>query len=647
MAKLYNLARVVTATVGTGAITLGAAVQGFLTFAQAGVATGEVVAYVIRDGANREMGKGTYTSATQTLTRTVRNSTNSNNAISLSGDAEVAISPSWEDLQSEITLRSGAVVNWNDGDVLETHSTNQLSWTGATNYQFDSKVTNSAFAAAAARVQVALHDPTIQGTVGSSSGNVGGFKWGMVYQPVFWDNVGLGGEDYIDDVWRVGSNIGTTGSYSRIDDTKASFGTTIESKFFQSSVYAHELHFEGYDTTNTLRRPFSLFVDHAGVVIDASFKTRRIDFADVAGTQRVLLDAANSTLDLNNSTVLRGGTNNVALIQQRNAAASAFINILKVDAGDVVNIAAPLYVVAARAGAAATFPGSFATFQPTSASADDEILNLVAPTVSVNLYASAATGGVTGVFSHLLRNDANSASAHAVMQLEISEVAAGDPAYRLVVSGATTWGLGLDNSDSDTFKIDASATVGGATRFSLTTAGNATIAGSVTPTGGVAAAGGFTTAARNLHTGGIPAQVSGDGTDATPVNTEVYIAEVFVPANVTLTGVSNFNGSVASGNLKVGLANSSGAVVATSASTAMVGTDVYQRVPFTGSYGAVGPATYYVLLFVDNSTARVNSHTFGDFGASKQTGQVYATGFTTITPPTTFTTALGPIASLY
>lgn len=171
--------------------------------------------------------------------------------------------------------------------------------------------------------------------------------------------------------------------------------------------------------------------------------------------------------------------------------------------------------------------------------------------------------------------------------------------------------------------------------------------GAVTPTGGVAAAGGFAISPRNWHTGGNPASAAADGTDATPVNTEVYIAEVFVPANATLTGAAVFNGSVASGNLKVGLANSSGVVVATSASTTMSGTDAYQRVPFTGTYAAVGPATYYVLEFVDNNTARINTHVVGNFGAAKQTGQTYSTGFTTITAPSTFTTALGPIASLY
>jgi hypothetical protein len=181
----------------------------------------------------------------------------------------------------------------------------------------------------------------------------------------------------------------------------------------------------------------------------------------------------------------------------------------------------------------------------------------------------------------------------------------------------------------------------------LTVNGTLNVIGAMTNTAGISAAAGLSTKANLVHTGGIPARVSTDGTDATPVITEVYYAQVFIHANMTITGVAIFNGSVASGNYKVGLFNSAGVLVATSASTAMVGTDVYQRAPFTATYAALGPGTYYVGLFIDNTTARYNTHTFGDFVAAKQTGQVYATGFTTITLATTFTTALGPIASLY
>lgn len=90
---LYNfeLARMTTATTGTGTITLGSAVTGFLSFAAAGVENGNSVFYCIRDGANSEVGYGTYTSSGTTLTRNVIKSTNSDNPISLSGTAEVFI----------------------------------------------------------------------------------------------------------------------------------------------------------------------------------------------------------------------------------------------------------------------------------------------------------------------------------------------------------------------------------------------------------------------------------------------------------------------------------------------------------------------------------------------------------------------------
>jgi hypothetical protein len=83
-----------TATTGTGTITLGSAVSGYLTFAGAGVANGETVTYAIKDGANSEIGEGVYTASGTTLTRTVIKSTNSDSAINLSGAAEVFITAS-------------------------------------------------------------------------------------------------------------------------------------------------------------------------------------------------------------------------------------------------------------------------------------------------------------------------------------------------------------------------------------------------------------------------------------------------------------------------------------------------------------------------------------------------------------------------
>jgi len=107
-ARGYNLARVTTATTGTGTVTLGSAVSGFISFASAGVADGATVTYGIKDGNNSEIGRGVYTSSGTTLTRaTILASTNSNNALNLSGSAEVFLTPAAEDLLGSVNAQVG------------------------------------------------------------------------------------------------------------------------------------------------------------------------------------------------------------------------------------------------------------------------------------------------------------------------------------------------------------------------------------------------------------------------------------------------------------------------------------------------------------------------------------------------------------
>ena len=91
MAKLFNRAKMTTGTTGAGTVTLGSASSGFQSFADAGVSDGDVVQYVIEEGANFEIGTGTYTASNTTLTRTPTESSNSDAAITLAGSAQVAI----------------------------------------------------------------------------------------------------------------------------------------------------------------------------------------------------------------------------------------------------------------------------------------------------------------------------------------------------------------------------------------------------------------------------------------------------------------------------------------------------------------------------------------------------------------------------
>ncbi|MGE0719479.1 MAG: hypothetical protein AB7P02_28815 [Alphaproteobacteria bacterium] len=97
--RLYNLARVGSSTTGTGTLTLGPAVAGRLTFAQAGVQNGDIVSYGIVDGLAMEVGWGVYASAGPTLSRNVIRSTNANNPIVLTGAAQVFICALAEDIQ--------------------------------------------------------------------------------------------------------------------------------------------------------------------------------------------------------------------------------------------------------------------------------------------------------------------------------------------------------------------------------------------------------------------------------------------------------------------------------------------------------------------------------------------------------------------
>lgn len=120
MAKILNLARVLSATTGTGTLTLGSAVAPFLTFSQAGVADGDVVYYSIIDGtSNSELGIGTYAASGTTLTRdTVLRSTGAGNTakISCSGNQQVAIVYAASSIRERLTANLTLYVRTDGSD---------------------------------------------------------------------------------------------------------------------------------------------------------------------------------------------------------------------------------------------------------------------------------------------------------------------------------------------------------------------------------------------------------------------------------------------------------------------------------------------------------------------------------------------------
>lgn len=236
------------------------------------------------------------------------------------------------------------------------------------------------------------------------------------------------------------------------------------------------------------------------------------------------------------------------------------------------------------------------------------------------------------------------------------------------VNASRTGDTGTSLSTTELTALDAASSANDTTgkvailgtSGAMTLAGALTVAGIVnssttattgvtTPIGGIAAAGGFTAAPRMIHTGDEPAIATTSGSNLDIVTTETYRAEIFVPCNVSSTGVAIFNGTAVAGNVQAYLIDSTGAQVTgvLTASTAASGTTAYQRIPWvSGPFTIKGPASYWIAVQGNNSGGDLRTHTVGNFGADKQTSTTYGT-LTVATAPTTFTTAVGPLASLY
>lgn len=97
--RIATIARMTCSTVGAGSpLQLVVAANGYKTLADAGVHDGERVSWAIIDGAKREEGWGVYTLSSLQVVRNTVSSNNGDAPWSLSGSAEVMLSPSGDDL---------------------------------------------------------------------------------------------------------------------------------------------------------------------------------------------------------------------------------------------------------------------------------------------------------------------------------------------------------------------------------------------------------------------------------------------------------------------------------------------------------------------------------------------------------------------
>jgi hypothetical protein len=175
--------------------------------------------------------------------------------------------------------------------------------------------------------------------------------------------------------------------------------------------------------------------------------------------------------------------------------------------------------------------------------------------------------------------------------------------------------------------------------------------GAITPAGGIGQA--STVQSTVFHSGGTQpvGALTTNYHQTQVVSTDTYYCEVFIPANAKITGIAVLNGGTtsASQNTNVGLANSSGVIVANSATTTAQATaNTYQQIPFTSAYNAIGPGKYFICVQGSATTGYLATHSIGNFGASLKTTETYGTFLTTASyATTTFTANDGPVADTY
>ena len=174
----------------------------------------------------------------------------------------------------------------------------------------------------------------------AASPTSGGYDWRLLYNGGGQlSNGPAGQENYINDVWALGINVGSQVGV-RADTAKQYLALEFESKYYQSGTFASEFHLGAVDTAGVTHRPLSFFLPHdGGAGSSSSYTVDVISFHNYAGTQKVKWDFPNNVVNLMGGLTLRGETNNDPVFQQLNAAGNAYLDLPYIDADNKLAIA--------------------------------------------------------------------------------------------------------------------------------------------------------------------------------------------------------------------------------------------------------------------------------------------------------------------
>ena len=166
---------------------------------------------------------------------------------------------------------------------------------------------------------------------------------GPAEQPIYWNNV-----------ISIGPNMAN--SLLPEDTNLPSARFAIEEKYYQDGVFGVEMHHGVFHAaideagnpasgTGTETRPITVFVPHNKSDMETkslvNLQGARINLLDGLGNQRILIDSPNNVADITNLS-LRFSTNNAWIFQQRDSDGN-FVNLLRLNAFNVIEVNRPFY----------------------------------------------------------------------------------------------------------------------------------------------------------------------------------------------------------------------------------------------------------------------------------------------------------------
>ena len=279
-----------------------------------------------------------------------------------------------------------------------------------------------------------------------------------------------------------GINVGDNGAPR--DSSKATLRTAMEANYYLSAAGpSFEHHISSFYPAGggAEKRPLSFVMRHdgtGGTGAQGQIQIGQFNFLDWTNVAQIQLDLDNSIGYLADSFKWQASYNNAPFMQQLNAAGNGTVRLPYVNAGNSITVESGANFVGA-VPAAGNYPGEFVVMQTTTAATGNTLLRMYNNTVTGSLFAAQLAGDVTQEYNFAIYNNNNTTTANVVQELRTIGATGGDPYTRYSINGVTQWSVGIDNSDSDKFKVSSSTVLGTNDRFTVDTSGNASVAGTL------------------------------------------------------------------------------------------------------------------------------------------------------------------------